>query len=98
MMIVNDDLLKELYLLEMDVKHKTKQIEFIKDLCKAKGTFSTRNFVVAVNKQSRTGMAPLDKVKAVFGEDVLKEHNLIVTSEYLTVKLSIKNPEILNIV
>lgn len=84
---LNDELLKELYMLELDVKFKGKRIEAIKSMCKLKGTFSTEKFICLVTEHVQTNLASIDKVREAIGSHMLESCKLLCTTKYTTVRV-----------
>lgn len=83
-----EDELRELLVLMDKVKIMSKRIEEIKDFCKERGSFATKNFVCAVLAQQRVGIAPLKEVIDCFGRETLEKYALIKLSEFQIVKVS----------
>lgn len=83
-----DAMLKELLLLEADVKVKNKRIAEIKEWCREMGSFATDRFLCSVKEHERRGMVGLDKAIQLVGKDTLEEFGLITASTYKTVHVS----------
>lgn len=89
-MRLNDEVLKEYKELEAQAKAIEARRKELSDQMKAKGSFSTRNYIVSVETRSRTSLAGLEAVAEIVGKDVLESHGLIKTSQYEIVKVSKK--------
>lgn len=80
--------LKEYIELTMMIKRLEARRDEIKELCKASGSFCSRNFVLSVTDQSRTGLVGLEFVEKALGREILDYHNLIQTSWFQVVRVS----------
>lgn len=89
-MMPSDQELEMLLTMEQTVKALSLRIAIIKDACKAIGSFSTENYVVAVVEQARRGVAPLKDVEEVFGPEILEQSGLIRVSVFQVVKIAPK--------
>lgn len=85
-----DNMLKELLILEKDVKIKQKRIEDIKKMCKNTGSFSTLNYVCTIKEQQRRSMVGVDKAIDLVGMDYLVSNNLLTLSRFSTVHVAEK--------
>lgn len=89
-MKMTDDVLKEYKELEAKAKAIEARRKELSDQMKAKGSFSTRNYIVEVETRSRTSLAGLEAVAEIVGRDVLESNDLIKTSQYDIVRVSKK--------
>jgi len=85
-MKLNNDVLLELYTLEQEVKEKQKRISEIKEACKSKGSFSTRDFLCQVKVVDREMIGPSDALVNTFGREALTRLGLTYRSKFVTVQ------------
>lgn len=90
-MKIDNEMLRELFALEQEVRKKQKRISEIKDLCRLKGSFATKEFVCSVSEVSREIIGPTQKVLQVFGREALEKAELIYTSKFVTIRTTKKD-------
>lgn len=88
---ITDALLQELWELERDIKVKELRAHQIKEICKEKGSCTTKHFVCMVEERTRNSMASITKVIDALGRDVLDQYDLIKSTKYLEVRISPKH-------
>lgn len=90
MVKVDNGMLKELFNLENEVRKRQKRIAEIKDLCKQKGSFSTKEFICSVNEVEREYVGPIEMVLHIFGREAFETAGVLHKTKYLTVRTSRK--------
>lgn len=76
----------------IQITQTIKQLEIrreeLKEICIARGSFCSRNFVCSIKDQSRTGLAGLKEVEKALGRSILEYHDLIRISHFKIVNIS----------
>jgi hypothetical protein len=89
-MKLNDELLAEYVALNEEVKAKTKRLEEIKKACKERGSFTTKNFMCAIDVQNRVGLPGLDEVTKHIAKETLMVLGLLRTTSVVSVRITPK--------
>lgn len=89
-MKLNDEILNEFITLNEEIKLKTKRLEEIKEACKQKGSFSTKDFVCSIEVQERLGLPGFNEVIRVIERETLEALNLVRKTKVIIVRVNKK--------
>lgn len=85
-----EEVLAEYLDLKERIKPLIKQIEETASWCKARGSFSTTNYVVTLEPRTQNRLCSLEKAIEALGADLLIHHNLIQTITFPIVHVAKK--------
>lgn len=83
--------LTEFLSLKQELKLKETRLKEIQTWCKEQGSFATDVYVCSVTDRSRTGLVGLEKAIEALGKELLEQHDLITTSTFSVVSVSVRS-------
>lgn len=88
--MITDAVLEQYIVLKETEKAVKAELERIKEMLIAAGSFNTDYYVVAVLEQERRGVRPLNDIIKIFGIELVQEYDLISVSSFKKVVVSKK--------
>lgn len=85
-----NEMARELHALMEDVRNKERRIEQIKQVFKAKGSFSTADYIIAVREIKKEMVGPSEMIKQTIGIKELDKMGLVYEQTYLIVSVTPK--------
>lgn len=86
-MELTNEVLQEFIRLNREIKEKTKRLDRIRQACKERGSFVTKDYLCAIETQTRTGLPSLDEVTKYISRDTLQGLGLIRTTPVVSVRI-----------
>lgn len=86
-MDLTNKVLEEYLILQQQIKDGKKILDQVKDACKTRGSFVTKDYACLVDTSHRVGLPGLDEVTRCIQRQTLEALGLIRTTEIVMVKI-----------